>query len=197
MIASPRRAGCPMTNPRTLALSALASTPSRRIDCGRNSGRLQAACIVTAFWIATAIASPAQTFTTIHSFTGPNQGGSSPNGGLIQATDGNFYGTTSSGGGGSCTFGCGTIFKITPAGALTMLYSFQYPEWGPSSGLIQANNGNFYGTTAYGGGSSNCYELNGCGTVYEITPGGTLTTVYSFSELAGLLSGVIQASDGN
>jgi uncharacterized repeat protein (TIGR03803 family) len=186
-----------MTNPRTLALTALASTPSRRFDRGGNSGRLRVACIVTAFWIATAIASPAQTFTPIHSFTGPTQGGAWPYTGLIQGTDGNLYGTTSSGGGGSCTFGCGTIFKINPQGTLTMLYSFQEPEWGPSSGLIQANDGNFYGTTAYGGGSSNCYAYNGCGTVYKITPEGGMTTLYSFSELAAPLSGVIQASDGN
>jgi uncharacterized repeat protein (TIGR03803 family) len=158
---------------------------------------MQVACIVTAFWMAAAIASPAQSFTTIHSFTGPTQGGSWPGSGLTQGSDGNLYGTTSSGGGGSCTFGCGTIFKITPEGAFTMLYSFQEPEWGPSSGLIQANDGNFYGTTAYGGGSSNCYETNGCGTVYAITPEGTMTTLYSFNEIAAPLSGVIQARDGN
>ena len=186
-----------MTNPRTLALTVLASTPSRGFDRGRDSSRLQMVCVVIAFWVATALVSPAQTFTTVHSFTGPTQGGAWPSAGLIQATDGNFYGTTTAGGGGSCTFGCGTIFKITPQGTLTMLYSFQFPEWGPSSGLIQANNGNFYGTTAWGGGSSNCYATNGCGTVYEITPEGTTTTLYSFSEPAGVLSGVIQASDGN
>jgi uncharacterized repeat protein (TIGR03803 family) len=187
-----------MTSPRSLRIKSrtlIASVLS--FAHGRNSGRLQVACIVTTFWIAAAIASPAQTFTTIHSFTGPTQGGAWPSAGLIQAVDGNFYGTTTSGGGGSCTFGCGTIFKLTPAGALTMLYSFQLPEWGPSSGLIQANNGNFYGTTAFGGGSSNCYEYNGCGTVYEITPEGMMTTLYSFNELAGPSSGVIQATDGN
>ena len=167
-----------MTNPRTLALTPL--------------------CAVIAFCIATAIASQAQTLTTIHSFTGSTQGGSWPYGGLIQAVDGNFYGITSSGGGGGCTFGCGTIFKITPEGTLTMLYSFQFSDCcQTSSGLIQAKNGNFYGTTPYGGGFSNCTFYLGCGTVYEITPEGVMTTVYNFSELAAPLSGVIQASDGN
>jgi uncharacterized repeat protein (TIGR03803 family) len=186
-----------MTNPRTVTFTAVASTPSRRFDRGGNSGRLQRVCIVTAFWIATTMASPAQSFTTVHNFAGPAQGGSWPGSGLTQGVDGNLYGTTSAGGGGSCTFGCGTIFKVSPQGTLTMLYSFQEPEWGPSSGLIQANDGNFYGTTAYGGGSSNCYAYNGCGTVYKITPEGGMTTLYSFSELAAPLSGVIQASDGN
>jgi uncharacterized repeat protein (TIGR03803 family) len=159
-----------MTSQRSLrAKSRILTTSVLSIARGRNSRRLQVACLVTAFWIATALASPAQTLTTIHSFTGPTQGGAWPGAGLTQGIDGNFYGTTASGGGG-CTFGCGTIFKITPAGTLTVLYSFQEPEWGPSSGLILANNGNFYGTTAFGGGSSNCYEYSGCGTVYEITP---------------------------
>jgi uncharacterized repeat protein (TIGR03803 family) len=158
---------------------------------------LQAICIVTAFWVTAAIASPAQSFAMIHSFAGPTQGGAWPRAGLTQGTDGNFYGTTTSGGGGSCTFGCGTIFKITPAGTLNILYSFQFPEWGPSSGVIQANDGNFYGTTTFGGGSSNCYFTNGCGTVYEITPEGTMTLLYTFTEPGGPSAGVIQASDGN
>jgi uncharacterized repeat protein (TIGR03803 family) len=167
-----------MTNPRILALTPL--------------------CAVVAFCIAAAIASPAQTFTTIHSFTGPTQGGSWPYAGLIQATDGNFYGVASAGGGGGCTFGCGTIYKITPEGMLTILYTFLFPDCcETSSGLIQAKNGHFYGTTGYGGSFSNCSFYLGCGTVYEITPEGTQTTVYNFSELAAPLSGVIQASDGN
>lgn len=139
-----------------------------------------------------------QTLTTVHSFTGPTHGGAWPFGGLIQATDGNFYGITSAGGDAGCTFGCGTIFKITPEGTLTMLYSFQFPDCCQSSlWLIQADNGNFYGTTGYGASPNNCDFYLGCGTVYEITPEGKLTTVYSFSELGAPLSGVIQARDGN
>jgi uncharacterized repeat protein (TIGR03803 family) len=76
----------------------------------------------------------------------------------MQASDGNFYGTTQNGGTSSgCSGGCGTIFKITPDGDLTTIYSFceaGYPctdGYFPDAGLIQASNGEFYGTTAGGG----------------------------------------------
>jgi uncharacterized repeat protein (TIGR03803 family) len=91
---------------------------------------------------------------------------------LIQASDGNLYGTTSKGGANttSCNGGCGTIFKITPTGTLTTVYNFcsqsgctdgYYPE----SGLVQATNGTFYGTTFYGGKSGSA------GTVYSLSLG--------------------------
>src|SRR5262249_45961892 len=82
--------------------------------------------------------------------------GSYPPAGLVQGTDGNFYGTTNSGGSDACYGGCGTIFKITPSGNLTTLHKFcsqancadgKYPI----GGVMQANDGNFYGTTFYGG----------------------------------------------
>jgi uncharacterized repeat protein (TIGR03803 family) len=118
--------------------------------------------------------------------------------GLIQASNGDFYGTTTFGGAG----GVGTVFRITPGGKLTTLYSFcsqsnctdgEYPE----AGLVQATNGNFYGTT-YGGGGA-----NGRGTVFKITPGGTLTTLYSFCPQSGCpdggspQAGLIQATNGS
>jgi uncharacterized repeat protein (TIGR03803 family) len=99
------------------------------------------------------IASPAQTFTTLVSLDGTN--GSAPEGALIQGTDGNFYGTTVYDG----AHGDGTVFKMTPEGALTTVYSFcananctdgEYP----SAGLVQATNGDFYGTTQFGGASN-------------------------------------------
>src|SRR5271165_6803724 len=83
------------------------------------------ACIVFGFCAATAIASPAQILTTLHNFAGPPSDGADPYAGLVQASDGNFYGTTGYGGaGGNCGYGCGTLFKMTPSGALTTLYSF-------------------------------------------------------------------------
>lgn len=99
---------------------------------------------------ATAIAAPAQTLTTLHSFDSTD--GSYPSSQLIQATDGNFYGTTSYGG----TYNYGTVFKITPEGTLTMLYSFCAETnctdgADAMAGLIQATDGNFYGTTTQGG----------------------------------------------
>jgi uncharacterized repeat protein (TIGR03803 family) len=113
--------------------------------------------------------------------------GQSPNGELLQANDGNFYGTTSEGGAnqvGNCEeFGCGTVFKITPSGTLTTLYSFcsqtncadgSYPTAPP----VQGTDGNFYGTTYAGGASGN-------GTIYKITPSGALTTLYSFTGADG------------
>ena len=134
--------------------------------------------------------------------------GDGPNG-LIQATDGNFYGTTAFGGANSssCGLGCGTVFKITPGGTLTTLYSFcsqtnctdgDYPF----EGLIQANDGNFYGTTHEGGiVTSNCDT--GCGTIFKITPRGTLTTLYSFCSQTNCTDGylptgvLVQGTDGN
>jgi len=94
----------------------------------------------------------AQTFSTLASFTGTN--GATPTAALVQGTDGNFYGTTSKGG----VHGYGTIFKITSGGALTTLYSFCSKVdcadgANPAAGLIQAE-GNFYGTTSYGGVSN-------------------------------------------
>ncbi len=118
--------------------------------------------------------------------------GSNPNAGLIQATNGNFYGTTFSGG---PTHGGGTIFKITPGGTVTTLYNFDTTSTHgshPQFGLIQASDGNFYGTTSD-------VNTNGSGTVFKITPGGALTTLYSFSGPDGQYpsTGLIQATDGN
>lgn len=109
--------------------------------------------------------------------------GSLPATGLVLA-EGNFYGTTSSGG-ANCVSegGCGTIFKITSSGTLTTLYSFCAQTnctdgVYPTTWMVPAANGNFYGTTLYGG--ANCVSAAGCGTVFKMTPSGTLTTLYSF-----------------
>ncbi len=128
--------------------------------------------------------------------------GSYPLGGLVQAADGNFYGTTQSGGTSSnCSGGCGTIFEITSAGVLTVLHSFDsndgaYPNW-----LVQASDGNFYGTNSSGGLNNAC--SGGCGTAFSITPAGTLTTLYNFcsqpncADGYGPNAGLVQATDGN
>jgi uncharacterized repeat protein (TIGR03803 family) len=142
------------------------------------------------FWILSAIAvvSPAQTFTTLASFNGPN--GYEPQAPLVQGNDGNLYGTTFGGG----AHGVGTIFKIAPGGTLTTLYSFgtAMNDGGAANGLIQASDGNFYGTSANGGAD------NG-GTVFKITPGGTLTTLHSFSGPDGYtpVAALVQGADGN
>jgi uncharacterized repeat protein (TIGR03803 family) len=122
----------------------------------------------------------AGTFTTLYSFTGGASDGGSPWGALIQATDGNLYGTTRGGG----TYGNGTIFKITPAGALTTMHSFVQTEgiWA-LAGLVQGTDGNFYGASWEGGAPvSGGY---GNGTVYQMTPAGTVTTLHNFNNSDG------------
>jgi uncharacterized protein (TIGR03437 family) len=119
----------------------------------------------------------AQNFTVLVNFDGTN--GTAPNS-IIQGSDGNFYGTTFIGG----AVGPGTVFKMTPGGTLTTLYSFSGPDGGgpggPISvgGLLQGQDGNLYGTTFGGGGPALA------GTVFKITTGGTLTTLYAFQHQA-------------
>ena len=117
---------------------------------------------------------PAGALTTLYSFSATD--GSDPIAKLVQGSDGNFYGTTAEGGAGDY----GTVFRITAAGALTTLYSFTGGNDGgePETGLVQGGDGNFYGTT-FGEGA------NGDGTVFQLTPAGVLTTLYSFSGTDG------------
>src|SRR6202521_3634157 len=144
---------------------------------------------------------PSGTLTTLYSFCSQSgcTDGTYPSGGLVQATDGNFYGTTYGGGAGANN--SGTLFKITPSGTLTTLYSFCSQSnctdgSVPNGELIQATNGNLYGTTR-GAGSNNS------GTVFKVTPSGTLTTLYSFCPQSGCTDGatpnggLVQATDGN
>jgi uncharacterized repeat protein (TIGR03803 family) len=125
--------------------------------------------------------------TSLYSFTGGNDG-ADPRAGLVQGSDGYFYGTTSGGG----TNNEGTVFKISPNGGLTGLYSFIGGNDGayPVAGLVQGSDGYFYGTT-YDGGT------NGAGTVFRISTNGALTSLYSFTggndggvPQAGLVQGV-------
>jgi len=147
---------------------------------------------------------PTGTLTTMYSFCAHTNcvDGSIPQGGLVLGTDGNFYGTTVFGGTGTtfCGSGCGTIFKITPAGALTTLHSFCTGSTcldgdQATSALVQGTDGNFYGTASSGGANSQ-------GTVFKITPMGTLTTLYAFCSQTSCadgqspLAGLIQATNG-
>jgi uncharacterized repeat protein (TIGR03803 family) len=142
--------------------------------------------------------SPEGALTTLYSFClQPNctDGGlPSP---LIQATDGNFYGTTP-----------GTVFKITPDGLLTTLYTFcSQPNCTDGSyadyGVVQGADGNFYGVTRSGGANDDGGGPNTAGTVFRLTPAGELTTLYSFcaqplcADGAGPQSGLIEGTDGN
>lgn len=151
------------------------------------------------------VVTPKGVETVLHSFDSTD--GDAPYGGLVQATDGNFYGTALQGGTGiSCqvTGGCGTVFKITAQGVLTTLYNFCQQSnctdgFFPETSLIQAVDGNLYGTTVYGGNST---VNSGYGIAFKITTQGTFTILYKFCSVANcadgaMPSGFIQATDGN
>jgi uncharacterized repeat protein (TIGR03803 family) len=138
---------------------------------------------------------PAGTLTVLYSFDGTH--GFFPYGGLTLGTDGNFYGTTYAGGtsysGGSN--GWGTVFKVTASGRLTVLYNFTDGSDGawPYAPPIQGKDGNFYGTTTLGGTQGNN------GTIYKISPSGTFTPIYQFDYTHGsdAFAPLVQGIDGN
>lgn len=187
--------------------------------------------------------SPDGAFTLLHSFT--NYDGSAPRAGLLQASDGDLYGTTS-GGGFFGPGGLGTVYRMTPGGIVTMIHSFDiggggispegelmqdsdgyiygttasgsppnggvgsvfrittngtFTAWGivdqPTAGVVQHTNGMLYGTTEFGGSSTNC--IGGCGTVFVSTPGGVATTLYSFNRSDGSapVTELTVGADGN
>lgn len=133
----------------------------------------------------------AQAYTTLAFFNGTN--GDGPDAPFVQGTDGNFYSTTYSGGAGEN----GNVYKMTPAGEITNLYSFCLTDCldGLSpSGIILGSDTNFYGTTYFGGENAN-------GTIFTMTVGGKLTTLYSFCSASNCEdgknpNGIIQASSG-
>jgi len=129
---------------------------------------------------------------TLFMFGGSN--GSCPQAGVIVDQNGNLYGTTSTGGGED---NYGTVFKLTPAGEETVLYSFcSQPECGdgalPLSELIMDASGNLYGTTTYGG-------ADGLGTVFELSPSGTETVLHNFGGTDGVYptAGLIMDQNGS
>jgi uncharacterized repeat protein (TIGR03803 family) len=141
---------------------------------------------------------PAGTLTVLHEFHGTD--GEQPIGGLTLGTDGKFYGTTTSGG----ELGFGTIFNITAEGDLKTLYSFRDKQDGsaPFAAPIRADDGNFYGTASscasFVGGCQTT-NANKFGAVYKITPDGKFTTLHDFDGRNGAnpLGPLVQATDGN
>jgi len=136
------------------------------------------------------------TFTTIYAFCSLSDcaDGSEPIAGLVQASDGNFYGTTSGLGGGQST-PYGTVFRITRSGTLTTLHVFDHTDGSWAGTMIQATDGNLYGTTWNGG-------LFGGGTLFRISLSGTLTTIYNFCSQSSCtdgetpISGLLQETNG-
>jgi uncharacterized repeat protein (TIGR03803 family) len=139
--------------------------------------------------------------TSLYSFTGGNDG-AYPYGGLVQGSDGYFYGTTYRGGAYRDQYGegYGTVFKISTSGALTSLHSFNNTNGAnPIAGLVQGSDGFFYGTT-YGGGTNGGYLTFVLGTVFKISSNGALTSLYSFTGFTDGYwpdAGLVQGSDGN
>lgn len=118
----------------------------------------------------------------LHSFLGGD--GLYPVAGLMLDAAGNLYGTTEYGGtaeGGSCEHGCGTVFKLTPAGQQTVLYAFtgKRDGGGPSSALIHDAIGNLYGTGG-GGGDPSCFG-SGCGVIFKLNTANQENALYSFT----------------
>jgi uncharacterized repeat protein (TIGR03803 family) len=141
---------------------------------------------------------PAGHLTHLHSFCSETHcaDGNRPYSGLVLASNGKFYGTTSVG--GSTTADAGTIFELTSGEKLTTFYTFCSQTncsdgIGPLGGLVQGTDGNLYGTTSEGGASSNCPytgpPITGCGTIFQITLAGNLTTLYNFCSQSGCSDG--------
>jgi uncharacterized repeat protein (TIGR03803 family) len=163
---------------------------------GGNVGECNGAGCGTAFKIT-----PTGRLNTLHDFCSPPDcvDGAVLYDSLVRGADGNLYGATW----GGDPSNAGTVFKITPKGKLTTLYSFcviDYPYCSDGSnpiGLVLGMDGNFYGTTAFGGANY------GAGTVFKITPSGMLTTIYNFcaqtacTDGSNPRSGITLGSDGN
>ena len=134
------------------------------------------------------------TDTVLYSFTGTNGDGANPEAGLIMDSAGNLFGTTFNGGANDY----GTVFEVTPSGTETILHSFGPSGIGeagePNGSLVMDSAGNLYGTTEDGG-------AHDYGTVFEVTPSGTETVLYSFTATNGdgafPYAGLIMDSAGN
>ena len=150
---------------------------------------------------------PGGVHSVLHNFAGGTDG-FYPLAGVIVDEQGNLYGTTAYGGTGNlCKTGsgngCGTVFKLSPDGTETILYTFSGGADGaiPLSGLVRDAKGNLYGTTTYGGRTGNCTLGNpGCGTVFQITRSGAFRVLYRFHggmDGANPVGGLILDAAGN
>jgi uncharacterized repeat protein (TIGR03803 family) len=113
-------------------------------------------------------------FTTLYAFAS-GADGAGPQAGLIQDKAGNFYGTTRSGGGSGCTYGCGTVFRLAPDGSETVLYAFTGGSDGgePYGGVVADSAGNLYGTTITGGVDDDL------GVVFKVSAKGKETVLHA------------------
>lgn len=142
---------------------------------------LIAACMMAMFFLAVPafgylIGTPTTWTTSVQVIFSFPQFPQNPAASLTLGLDGNFYGTSFNGG----VYGCGAVYQVTSAGVVTPLYSFTGGSDGarPQAALTLGPDGNFYGTTAYGGVDG----LDGDGTVFQVTTNGALTTLYTFTQ---------------
>lgn len=135
-------------------------------------------------------------FTNLVSFTGTNGPflGANPVGDLVRGTNGSLYGTTWYGGTNDlANYGDGEIFRLLPSGIFRPIYSFNTVDGAsPQAGLTLGKDGNFYGTTYYGGTFS-------AGTIFKMTSAGVLATLASFNNVNGAnpQAALVQGLDGN
>ncbi|HEY3777500.1 MAG TPA: choice-of-anchor tandem repeat GloVer-containing protein [Rhizomicrobium sp.] len=168
---------------------------------GNLYGVTEGADTVTDFGTVFRIA-PDGTETVLHAFCSSRncKDGAYPQGGLVFDQQGDLYGTTTEGGSKTCSGGCGTVFRVTSKGRESVVYSFQGGSDGsaPTATLFPDGKGNFFGTTFQGGVHQRC--LGGCGTVFELTAGGTESVIYAFKaghDGCSPLGNVITDKNGN
>ncbi|HEY3777676.1 MAG TPA: choice-of-anchor tandem repeat GloVer-containing protein [Rhizomicrobium sp.] len=133
----------------------------------------------------------------LYAFVGGDNDGAFPDGGLIADGAGNYYGVAGGGGPNDA----GTVYKLTPDGTESIVYAFKGGSdgRGPIGDLAMDKSGDLYGTANQGGDFA-CDVVSGCGTVFEITPGGVLTVLHAFhggNDGEGPPSGLIADSSGD
>jgi uncharacterized repeat protein (TIGR03803 family) len=132
-----------------------------------------------------------------YTFDGRRHGGAPSS--LIQGNDGSLYGTTTVGGDSACSFGgCGLVFRLTLGGGYAVLHYFNGADgWGPDT-LLQASDGNLYGTTQLGGTGAGCPTGgDSCGTFFQITQAGTFSVLHDFEPNTGYQpTSLLQRTDG-
>jgi uncharacterized repeat protein (TIGR03803 family) len=178
------------TEKLTGILAALGILPSEaerspNLTSAGKLSRSRSACVIILLAVATALASSAQTFTSLLSFDGTN--GVFPES-LVQGADGKLWGTTANGG----KFNCGTVFRMTETGAVATASTFNCTKANEGQGLTLGTDGNFYGLTFFGGTNSD-------GTVFKVNPSGALTVISDFngSDGSSPVGSLTQGTDGD